>query len=450
MPAAALQTFAKPSNVRFVKAFLSHDRSWAYRSMLLISVCTLALGVWARLYHLGFPTQILWDEKYFPVMANKYLHGVYQFDLHPPLGKFIIAIGISILGNEPLGWRIMPTLFGLALLPLAALLGWYCLKERVGAMLVATFFAAETIFIVFSRIGVMDIFLVFFVLATFLAALRAKSGRQVILPSMLLGLAIAVKWAAFPVAVPVGYVLWRKGLLRPFLGGLWISAIIYVAVVYVGALISVTTNPIKAWLWMWDWHLDALRKVGAAIPHTWASPWWSWPIMLRPIRFFYGANPEGLFQVVVAIGNPLIWWSSTLAVLVSIFEIARKAVSRKLSADDPIIPIVLGYVLLLAPWVPGTRIPYLYNYLPIYPFAILALVYWLCKVWNRRRWWPWAVVGFTACAVALTVFFIPLVLAIPISDAAITHRIWIDYWFYYEKPVPGSGCLVPNPTSLCP
>src|SRR5215203_5607082 len=111
--AGALQTFAKPSNVRIVKSFLSHDRSWAYLSMLLISVCTVALGVWARLYHLGFPPSILWDEKYFPAMANKYLQGVYQFDLHPPLGKFIIAIGISLLGNEPLGWRIMPTLFGL-------------------------------------------------------------------------------------------------------------------------------------------------------------------------------------------------------------------------------------------------------------------------------------------------------------------------------------------------
>jgi dolichyl-phosphate-mannose-protein mannosyltransferase len=418
--------------------------------MLLISICTVALGVWARLYHLGFPPRRLWDERYFPAMANKYLQGIYQFDLHPPLGKFIIAVGISLLGNEPLGWRIMPTLFGLALLPLAALLGWYCLKERVGAMLLAAFFAAETIFIVHSRIGVMDIFVVFFVLAAFLAALRAESDRQVIFSSVLLGLAIAVKWAAFPVAVPIGYVLWRKGLLRPFLGGLWISAVVYVAVVFVGALITITTNPIEAWVWAWDWHVDAARKVTAVIPHAWGSAWWSWPIMLRPIRFFYGVNADGLLQVVVAIGNPLIWWSSTLAVVVSIFEIARKAVARKLSADDPIIPIVLGYVFLLAPWVAGTRIPYIYNYLPIYPFAILALAYWMCKIWNRPRWGPWVVVGFTACAVALTVFFLPLVLALPISEDDLMRRVWIDYWFDYERPVPGSGCLVPNPTKLCP
>jgi len=433
-----------------VKSFLSHDRSWAYYSMLLIGVCTVALGVWARLYHLGFPPSILWDEKYFPAMANKYLHGVYQFDLHPPLGKFIIAIGISLLGNEPLGWRIMPTLFGLALLPIAALLGWYCLKERVGAILLTTFFAAETIFIVHSRIGVMDIFVVFFVLAAFVAALQAESNRQVVFSSVLLGLAVAVKWAAFPVAVPAGYVLWRKGLLRPFLGGLWISAVVYVAVVYVGALITITANPIQAWVWTWDWHVDAARKVTAVIPHTWGSPWWSWPIMLRPIRFFYGANEEGSLQVVLAIGNPLIWWSSSLALLVSIFEIVRKALAKKLSADDPIIPIVLGYVFLLAPWVAGTRIPYIYNYLPVYPFAILALVYWLCKVWTRPRWGPWVVVGFTACAVAMTVFFLPLVLAIPISEDDLMRRVWIDYWFYYEKPVPGSGCLVANPTKLCP
>ena len=433
-----------------MRSLLSHDRSWAYRSMLLVTVSAVVIGVWARLYHLGFPARILWDEKYFPVMANKYLQGEYQFDLHPPLGKFIIAVGISLFGNDPIGWRIMPLLFGLALLPLVGALGWYCLKERVGALLLVTFFSVETIFIVNSRVGVMDIFLVFLVLATFLVALRAERSGQVILCSILLGLAIATKWAAFPMAVPVGYVLWRKGLFRPFVGGLWISAIVYVAVVYVGALISVTANPVGAWLWVWDWHLKAANKISAVIPHGWGSPWWSWPIMLRPIRFFYGVDGDGLLQVVMAIGNPLIWWSGTLAVLAGIFDITRKAIAKKLSADDPIIPIILGYVFLLLPWVPGTRIPYLYNYLPIYPFALLALAYWLCTLWNRRPWGSWVVVAFAISAVALSVYFLPLAIALPIKQQDLMNRIWTDYWFVFEKPVPGSGCLVPNPTSLCP
>ena len=260
---------------------MSHDRSWAYRSMLLVTVCAVVVGVGARLYHLGFPSRILWDEKYFPVMANRFLQGEYQFDLHPPLGKFIIALGISLFGNDAIGWRVMPLVFGLALIPLVGALGWYCFKDRVGALLLVVFFSVEPIYIVNSRVGVMDIFLVFFVLATFLVALRAESGRQVLLCSLLLGLAIATKWAAFPIAIPAGYVLWRKGLFRQFVGGLWISAVVYIAVVYVGALISVTANPVGAWLWVWDWHLKAADKISAAIPHGWGSPWWSWPIMLE-------------------------------------------------------------------------------------------------------------------------------------------------------------------------
>jgi dolichyl-phosphate-mannose--protein O-mannosyl transferase len=234
------------------------------------------------------------------------------------------------------------------------------------------------------------------------------------------------------VAVPAGYVLWRKGLLRPFLGGLWISAVVYVAVVYVGALISVTANPVAARMWVWEWHVKAATKISASIPHAWGSPWWSWPMMLRPIRFFYGVNGEGDLQVVEAIGNPLIWWTSTLAVVAGIIDVARKAVGRKLSADDPIIPIVLGYVCLLAPWTPGTRIPYIYNYLPIYPFAILALVYWLCRLWRYRSRGAWVVVAFAACTVAAALYFLPITTALPMTHVSLRQHIWLGSWDHIQ------------------
>src|SRR5918997_1855125 len=122
---------------------------------------------------------------------------------------------------------------------------------------------------------------------------------------------------------------------------------------------------------------------------------------------------------------------------------------RKLSAGDPLVPIVLGYVFLMLPWVPGTRIPYIYNYLLPYSFAILALVYWLCRIWERPRWGRWVVLSFAAAALALTLFFLPLATTFPISQDGLLRRVWFDYWFYQEMPVPGSGCYPPASDPRC-
>jgi dolichyl-phosphate-mannose-protein mannosyltransferase len=420
-----------------MKSILSRDSSWAYRSVLVLTVVTVLVGLWARVWKLGFPGQRIWDEIYFPVMARKFLDGVYQFDLHPPLGKFIIAVGIVLFGDAPIGWRLMPLLFGAAMIPLGAALGWYLFRERVAALLLAAFIAGETFLIAYSRVGIMDGILLFFTLATLLAALLAERRGQVLWVAVLLGLAISVKWAVFMVAVPAGYVLWRKGLFRPFLASLWVSAIIYVVIVYVGALVAVTTNPWEAWQWTWDWHLKAFERVTAAIPNPWGSPWWSWPLMLRTIRLSsLFATAAGELQVITAIGNPVLWYSSTLAVVAGLVEAARRLVARKPIADDPLVPILLGYVFLLLPWIPGTRIPYIYNYLPSYAFALMALAYWLWRIWGRRPWGPWVVVAFTALALASTLFFVPLAAGLPISAESMQQRIWLDSWFYPSAEVP--------------
>src|SRR3712207_3435953 len=95
----------------------------------------------------------------------------------------------------------------------------------------AAFVAGETFLVAYSRVGIMDGFLLFFMLATLLAALLVERKGQVLWVAVLLGLAISIKWAILMVAVPVGYILWRKELFRPFLASLWVSAVIYVAIV---------------------------------------------------------------------------------------------------------------------------------------------------------------------------------------------------------------------------
>jgi dolichyl-phosphate-mannose-protein mannosyltransferase len=432
-----------------MKSVLRNENPLAFVAVLVIGAAGLVVGVWGRVWNLSFPPQRMWDEIYFPVMADKYLRGVEFFDLHPPLGKFIIASSIYLFGNTPFAWRLMPAIFGIALIALAGAAGWYLMGERVAVPLLVLLFAGETILIVHSRTGVMDIFLVFFVMATFLAALWARSSGQTLLTAVLLGLALSVKWAAFPVAIPAGYVLWRKGLLKPFIASLWVSVVIYFAFVYVERLIIVTPNPVQAWVEVWKWHLEAADKIDNAVPHFWGSPWWSWPVMLRPIRYAYLVDADSQLRVVLAIGNPLVWWSSTLAVLAGLVDLARRAITRTFSADDPLVPIVLGYVMMLLPWVPGTRIPYIYNYLPIYAFALLALAYWLVRIWRGPRFGPWIVVVFAALALATTIYYLPLATTLPIDQDDLLRRILFDSWFYQESPVPGSGCTPPDPSPQC-
>lgn len=432
-----------------MKSVLRNQNPVAFVTVLVAALLALVAGVWGRVWHLGFPPQRVWDEIYFPVMANKYLRGVEFFDLHPPLGKFIIAASIALFGNTPLAWRLTPAIFGIALIALAAAVGWLLFSERVAVPLLVFLFAGETILIVHSRTGVMDIFLVFFVVATFLAALWARNSGHALLTAVVLGLAISTKWAAFPVAIPAGYVLWRKGLLKPFVASLWVSVVIYFALVYVERLIIITSNPLQAWVDVWGWHLEAVDKITAAIPHAWGSPWWSWPLMLRPIRYEYLVSPEGQLQVVLAIGNPLVWWASSLAVLAGLVELARRAVLRRFDPDDPLVPIVLGYVVMLLPWIPGTRIPYIYNYLPIYAFALLALTYWLVRIWRGPSFGPWLVVAFAVLALAVTLLYLPLATTYPIDQDDLTRLILFDSWFYQESPVPGSGCTPPDPAPRC-
>jgi hypothetical protein len=199
-----LQTLAKTGNVARVKSVLRNENPFAFIAVLVMAVAALVAGVWGRVWRLEFPPQRMWDEIYFPVMASKYLRGVQFFDLHPPLGKFIIAWSIALFGDTPFAWRLMPAIFGCALIALAGAAGWYLFKERVAVLLLVLLFAGETILIVHSRTGVMDIFLVFFVMATFLVALWAREPGHALVTAVLLGLAISVKWAAFPVAIPAG------------------------------------------------------------------------------------------------------------------------------------------------------------------------------------------------------------------------------------------------------
>ncbi|KAG0069122.1 hypothetical protein BGZ92_004755, partial [Podila epicladia] len=73
-----------------------------YRSrdlQTITAITTLALVV--RLWAIGYPTSVVFDEVHFGGFASKYIRGGFFMDVHPPLAKMLIALTGWIFGLNP-------------------------------------------------------------------------------------------------------------------------------------------------------------------------------------------------------------------------------------------------------------------------------------------------------------------------------------------------------------
>ncbi|HUG84281.1 MAG TPA: phospholipid carrier-dependent glycosyltransferase, partial [Euzebya sp.] len=181
-------------------------RRWLWAIVLPLVVVVAAGGV--RFYQLGVPERCYFDETYYYYDARDYLEvGTERsFAVHPPVGKWLIATGIALLGvpegspvdaavttdpdgcapgeDEPddpaarareaaesFARRVMPAVFGTGAVAVAYLIGLRLFRRRSAAMLGAALLAFDGLAVTMSRIAMLDIFLQFFVLLGVLAIL---------------------------------------------------------------------------------------------------------------------------------------------------------------------------------------------------------------------------------------------------------------------------------------
>ena len=146
------------------------------------------------------------DEIYHARTAYEFLHtmSVYEWT-HPPLGKELIALGVAVFGMKPFGWRVVPALFGAAMLPVLFILGKRLFRRRDCAFLASALFALDTMHFAQTRIATVDVFVVFFILLMYLFMtdylyLDAEKApvRKAFLPlgacGIAFGLGTASKW----------------------------------------------------------------------------------------------------------------------------------------------------------------------------------------------------------------------------------------------------------------
>ena len=181
-----------------------------------------------RLFHLGDIKTFIFDEVYYVDGARDLLkYGVEvsgnnpEFIVHPPIGKWLIAGGIQIFGDNAFGWRFATALAGSLMILLIALIAHRLFRNPLLTGLASALMAVDGMALVHSRTALLDNFLALFILAATYFFLR----RQYWWTAIALGLALGTKWSAVYFIAIFGLIaLYRafthhtgKTLIRPTL-----------------------------------------------------------------------------------------------------------------------------------------------------------------------------------------------------------------------------------------
>jgi dolichyl-phosphate-mannose--protein O-mannosyl transferase len=346
---------------------------WGWAGPVLIMI----FGGFLRFYRLGKPDAVVFDETYYVPDSNSILHhgvelqhfsyvnnllvrgdpdillkmhGRLQPEIvaHPPLGKMMMAAGQWAFGLTPFGWRFTVALVGTAAILMTARIARRMTRSTMLGCIAGLLVALDGLELVLSRTAILDIFVMFWVLAAFgllvidrdqtIARLQdaaASAGRQDlagprlgvrwlrVAAGLCLGAACASKWTGiyFLIAFAGLAIVWDIGARRAagypdwLAGGLrsdvkWLPAwfLAVPAIVYTASWsgwfatsdgydrnwAASAGNHTPVWSTIDSWyqynHWMLQFGLGLHSPQSYKSNPLGWLLLSRPISFYWCAN----------------------------------------------------------------------------------------------------------------------------------------------------------------
>ncbi len=399
----------------------------------------IAFALILRLWRLNLPKGYIFDEVYYAKNANSLIRngvelnsqGQAEFIVHPPLGKWLIGIGIKIFGNNEFGWRISAAVIG----TLSVLLIYFITKELFNSIflsnIAAALMALDGLALVMSRVAILDIFLMFFILLAFYFLVK----NYLWLSGIAIGLAAATKWSAiflipFFILLTLNYLQMEPiKLLKRAAQFIFLPSLIYL-ISWSGWIFTSggwdRQSGSNIFTSLWKYHiaiLDFHRSL--AETHSYAANPWSWLILGRPTSFFYetptGCGVSSCSQEILAIGTPILWWAGIFAIALTFgFFVANR---------DRISTLILaGIAGTYLPWfLIQSRTTFYFYAISILPFLILALIYafnWALKYGDYRK----QIIAFLVVVAINFIYFLPVLLGIEIPYSQWLSRMWLNSW----------------------
>ena len=457
------------------------------RLSLLSPWMIIALAAFLRLWNLGYPKKLVFDETYYVKdawtlwntgaekswpqdanvafeagHANTFLNDP-SFVVHPPLGKWIIGAGMWAFGpDNAFSWRISVALLSIAAVGLIMMVAKILFQTQIWALTAGFLFAIDGHAIVLGRTGLLDSILMFFVLLAFYFLLRHLQSRTFDKPTWRqpwllavgasLGAATAVKWSGLYFLAAFGlYVVFSQALenrkrseanewIVPSILQAAISFVVMIPIALATYLASWTgwlvtsggydrvsdSNPLVA---LWKYHQDAYNfHVNLHTPHSYASNPLTWLFAIRPTSFFYEGLSAGQDGCTSNTGC-----SSAITALgnpfiwwpaaAAVFLLVYLFITRKSRVGGL---ILLGIAAGYLPWLAFmNRTVFQFYAIAFLPWMILALVYVIRMYLHTRT------TEELPRAIRLTGGYLGLVFAVSLFFIPIWIGTWTPYWYWH-------------------
>jgi len=412
----------------------------------IIVVCLLlvVLGVVLRARSLGAPDALTFDEHHFVENARNYLHGKDDWNDHPPLGKLTIAASIYLLGDTSFAWRVPALLAGFSILLCGAALARRLFPSRLAPLLAMGLLSADGFLIAYSRTGLIDGQLVALGLGAILLAASRPRVIPLILAGLLTGLAANVKISGVAALGPLAFALW----LAPFsprrrflaVGGAAMAFVLgFLLPWWVG--LALTGETADTWTALSETRRLTLTHAAATtMEHPLTSSWPTWLVALKPLVITRSGARDAV-RIVTTLGNPLTWYSTTVAVIGSLGGLAwfglRHTLAERRAGVEAVgaglwathgyglVVLLVGWLSFLSPWVLTRRDPYIYHYLPCYTLAVILLAGIVSWVAERRHR---VVLVFLLLTLDVAAFYTPVWSRLPLTQEGLEARLFLRSW----------------------
>lgn len=471
-PKTAKAEETQMSEVKFYEKPEKEFKGWKkYFAFILV------FGVLTRFIYLNNPPAHMFDEVYHAFTAQEIVRGnkaawewwnsppagfAYEWS-HPPFAKLAMAVPLKVFGVEHAwAWRSAVAVFGVGVIIMIYLVTQLLFGKRAGllAMFLTTI---DGLVLTQSRIGMNDIFFVFFMLLacyTFLRWMVKEKGRGremlLLATGVSLGLSLSSKWTAmYGIGILGAWFLVILLLKAKDKTLAWVEAqfkglvvfLVLPVVMYLFVYLPFFTSGhnfsqfVELQKQMWWYH------TGLKATHPFQSQFWQWPLDLRPVWFWVDYKDTTTANI-YNLGNPAIFWVGDIAIVLGLlslliwlfrskkFKLIRKLPAKFLESSKldffadinsrevfGLLFAFSGFLGFWLPWAHSPRIMFFYHFLPSLFFMIMILSWVLTRLRDRRIF-----LAYLVLACVLFVYFSPIWYGFPVPKNLVDQFFWLKLW----------------------